>query len=92
MPRFEVTPEQLAAVGAAVAEVAPQLEPLTGMRSLGGAVAEPPATAAALEGLATQWASGADRLADDIYNLGTITQASAYLYQQTDETVIGPPP
>jgi hypothetical protein len=92
MPRFEVTPEQLAAVGVAVAEVSAHLDPLRSMASVGTSVSDPPATAAALAELGPQWASGADRLADDLYNLGTITQASAFLYQQTDETVMGPPP
>ena len=89
MGLIQASPGELSSVGAEIEAVAPALASLSATaRSLGGAVDEPPATAAALARLGAAWATGAARLEDDVAALGRAVQASAVAYRVTDETTM----
>lgn len=90
MGRIEAPPDQIIAAGGAVADVGRGLGSLPGAISgVSGAASDPPATASALETLAAEWAAGGARLREDVESMGELTEVSAMLYQQTDETAMG---
>lgn len=78
---------EIASVGSGIEAVAPGLETLaraaTGVR---GTVAEPPATSAALDQLASRWAASATRLQDEVAALGVAAGATAVAYRTADES------
>ena len=90
MEQIEVTPAELRSVGSEIARGGPEIEALQGeLRGLASGVSEPTATASALENLATQWASGIARLAEDVEALGLFTEAVAGVYETTDRRSMG---
>lgn len=90
MAKIKVTPAELRGVGSRIAGGRAEIEALQGeVQGLGGKVAEPPATASALDDLATQWGWGMTRLADDVAALGGLTTAAAGQYEQTDGRAMG---
>ncbi len=90
MGRIEVTPEEVARVGASIAALGPELSVLqAAVHGVSSRVSEPPATATALGKLATQWRAGAQRLEDDIVEVGRMTEGSAVLYRETDFNAMG---
>ncbi len=89
MGRIQVSPEQVSAAGGAVADVGNGLAGLAGsVNGVGGTASSPPATASALEELASQWTAGAERLREDLVAMGDMTQVAAVLYRTTDESSI----
>jgi hypothetical protein len=89
MGRIDAPTGEIASVGAGVAAAAPGLAAIASAVRGGAGVSDPPATAAALDGLASEWASAADRLQDEIAALGHAAGASAVAYQVTDEHAMG---
>ena len=90
MGRIEVTPEEVSRVGADIAALGPAISALQcSAGSVGRAISDPPATAAALGRLGAEWAAGAERLQDDVVELGRMTQGAAVLYLETDRSAMG---
>jgi hypothetical protein len=83
--RIDAPTGEIASVGAGVAAVGPSMAAVAGPLRAAGGISDPPATAAALEDLASQWSTAADRLGDELTALGQAAQASAYAYATTDE-------
>ena len=78
---------EIEAVGAGIESVAPGLATLArAATGVGGTVSEPPATAAALDALASRWAASATRLEDEIAALGVAAGATAVAYRVADES------
>lgn len=89
MPRIEVDPDQVTAVGNAIVGTSERVAQIgQPLGALAGAGSQPPLTSAALESLATQWPAGARRLAGELRSLGQSAQAAGFLYRQTDASVI----
>ena len=89
MGAIEVDPDEVTAVGSAIAGVAAGVAqtgaPLAG---LGGCASRPPLTTAALTSLAAEWPAGAERLEGELRSLGQTAQAAGFLYRRTDDSVI----
>jgi hypothetical protein len=78
---------EIEGVGAGIEAVAPGLATLTrAATGVGGTVSDPPATAAALDRLASRWAASATRLEDEIAALGVAAGATAVAYRVADES------
>ncbi|MGH2805485.1 MAG: hypothetical protein ACRDL4_20985 [Thermoleophilaceae bacterium] len=74
-------------VGAGIEAVAPELGTVARTAAgLSGAVSDPPATAAALDAMATRWSAATARFEDEIAGLGVAVQATAVAYQTADES------
>jgi hypothetical protein len=74
-------------VGAGIEGVAPGLTTLArAATGVTGTVSDPPATAAALDQLASRWAASATRLEDEIAALGVAAGATAVAYRVADES------
>jgi len=86
---IEVDPDEVTAVGNAIAGVAEGVAqigaPLAG---LGGCAARPPLSVAALASLSAEWPAGADRLEGELRSLGQTAQAAGFLYRRTDDSLI----
>jgi hypothetical protein len=77
---------EIESVGAGIEGVAPGLTTLArAATGIAGTVADPPATSAALDQLASRWAASATRLDDEIAALGVATGATAVAYREADE-------
>jgi hypothetical protein len=80
---------EIESVGAGIEGVAPVLTTLArAATGVTGTVAEPPATSAALDQLASRWAASATRLEDEIAALGIAAGATAVAYRAADESSI----
>jgi hypothetical protein len=78
---------EIQSVGAGIESVAPGLLTLArAATGVGGTVSDPPATAAALDELASRWAASATRMEDEIRALGVATGATAVAYRVADES------
>ena len=90
MGRIDANPADLVRVSAEIAALAPGVTTLDCVgNSLSSGVSEPPATAAALQGLGARWTRGATRLEDELDALGRAVEASAIAYQDADTTSMG---
>lgn len=90
MAEIKVTPSELRRVGSRITGGSPEIQALRGeIQGVGGKVAEPVATASALDDLATQWGSGVERLAEDVAALGGLTTVAASQYEQTEGRAMG---
>jgi hypothetical protein len=77
---------EIESVGAGIEGVAPGLTTLArAATGVTGTVAEPPATSAALDQLASRWAASATRMEDEIAALGIAAGATAVAYRTADE-------
>src|SRR5918998_168895 len=86
MSGFEVAPEGLRSVGAALKTSGPGFDATAaGMSEVGGSVSDPPATAAALDEMSAHWFAGLQRLADDVVVFGGMAQLAANGYETTDQ-------
>jgi hypothetical protein len=85
MGLIQAPPAEMTAVGAQVEALGPALSTLSCAAGGFGAVADPPATALALERLGRAWGTAAARLEDDVVALGRAVQASAVAYQVADD-------
>jgi hypothetical protein len=85
MGRIDAPTGEIASVGAAVAAVAPSMAAVAAPLRAGSGISDPPATGAALDRLAREWTTAADRLGDELTALGQAAEASAYAYATTDE-------
>jgi hypothetical protein len=86
---IEVDPDEVMAVGNAIAGVAEGVAQIGApLGGLGGCGWRPPLTAAALASLATGWPAGAERLGGELRSLGQTAQAAGFLYRRTDDSVI----
>jgi hypothetical protein len=95
MGRIQVNPQEVERVGGQVVSVACGLGDVQStMRGLEGSVAEPTATATALNDLTNQWTAGLARLEEDVISLGRAGQIAGFLYTLTDDKSIpiSPPP
>lgn len=87
MSGFEVAPEELRDVGAALKTTGPGFDAAAaGMSGIAGSVSDPPATAAALDEMSAHWFAGLQRLADDVVVFGGMTQLAANGYEVTDQS------
>lgn len=78
---------EIESVGAGIEGVAPTLTTLArAATGVIGTVAEPPATSAALDQMASRWSASATRLEDEIAALGTAAGATAVAYRVADES------
>lgn len=85
MSGFEVAPEELRGVGAALKTSGPGFDAAaSGISAIGGSVSDPPATAAALDEMSAHWFAGLQRLADDVVVFGGMAQLAANGYETTD--------
>jgi hypothetical protein len=90
MGLIQASPDEIARVGAGIEALAPELGGLlSAARSLGNGVADPPATAAALQRVSSKWATATERLGDEISAIGRATGATAIAYRVTDENAMG---
>jgi uncharacterized membrane protein YgcG len=77
---------EIESVGAGIEGVAPTLTTLArAATGVTGTVSEPPATAAALDQMASRWAGSATRMQDEIAALGVAAGATAVAYRHADE-------
>jgi len=77
---------EIESVGAGIESVAPTLTTLArAATGVTGPVSEPPATAAALDQMASRWAASATRMEDEIAALGVAAGATAVAYRTADE-------
>jgi hypothetical protein len=77
---------EIESVGAGIEGVAPTLTTLArAATGVTGTVADPPATSAALDQLASRWAASATRMEDEIAALGIAAGATAVAYRAADE-------
>jgi hypothetical protein len=84
---FEVAPEELRTVGAALKTSGPGFDAAAaGMTAVGGSVSDPPETAAALDEMGAHWFAGLQRLADDVVVFGGLTQLAANGYEVVDHS------
>lgn len=89
MGELMVSPGDVRGVGSDVASIGPDISGLAGdLAGMGGLASEPPATAAALARLSSEWSSGAQRLGADVVALGRLTEAVAHLYVTVDAEAI----
>ena len=89
MGSIEVDPDRVEAVGGQVVGLVPDVARAgSTVRSVGGRVLEPAATAAALDFLASEWAAGAARLEADVLGLGRAAEVAGALYRTTDADAI----
>jgi hypothetical protein len=87
MGEIQAPLDQIASVGSGIEGVAPGLETLArAATGVTGTVSEPPATAAALDQLASRWSASATRLQDEIAALGIAAGATAVAYRTADES------
>jgi uncharacterized membrane protein YgcG len=78
---------EIESVGAGIEGVAPTLVTLArAATGVTGTVSEPPATAAALDQMASRWAASATRMEDEIAALGVAAGATAVAYRAADES------
>lgn len=85
MPGFEVAPEELRSVGAAIKTSSPGIDAAAaGMTGVAGTVSDPPETAAALDEMSAHWFAGLQRLADDVVVFGGLAQLAANGYEVVD--------
>jgi hypothetical protein len=92
MGRIDAPTGEIASAGSGVAGVGPAMAVVAAPLRGAAGVSDPPATAAALERLASQWTTAADRLGDELTALGQAATASAYAYATTDERQMIPSP
>ena len=89
MSRIAVDPGQVTATGEALSRLAPTATQVGwSIRAVAGKAEAPPATSAALEGFASAWSAGAQRLDDELISLGEAAQGAGFLYTLTDQTAI----
>ena len=87
MGEIEAPLGEIESVGAGIEGVAPGLTTLArAATGVTGTVSDPPATAAALDQLASRWAASATRLEDEIAALGVAAGATAVAYRVADES------
>ncbi len=78
---------EIESVGAGIEGVAPTLLTLARVATgVTGTVSEPPATSAALDGMASRWAASATGIQDEIAALGVAAGATAVAYRTADES------
>jgi hypothetical protein len=87
MSGFEVAPEELRSVGAALKTAGPGFDATAaGMAVAGGSVSDPPTTAAALDEMSAHWFAGLQRLSDDVVVFGGMAQLAANGYEVADHS------
>jgi hypothetical protein len=89
MGEIQAPLDQIESVGAGIEGVAPVLTTLArAATGVTGTVADPPATSAALDRLASRWAASATRMEDEIAALGLAAGATAVAYRGADEASV----
>ncbi len=89
MGAIEVDPDEVTAVGNAIAGVAEGVGQIGApLSALVGCAMRPPLTAAALASLSAEWPAGTERLGGELRSLGQTAQAAGFLYRRTDDSVI----
>ena len=91
MGRIDAPLGEITGVGGGIQSLGAALAPLLAASQRVGtsAVADPPATAAALEALSARWTTASGRLEDELIGLGVATQATAVAYRAADESSMG---
>ena len=76
-------------LGEQVVAVAADVDDAKSRLAMQSCLAEPPATAAAVRTLITEFSSGIERLSDDVVALGRLVQATAADFEDVDAAAAG---